>query len=199
LNNARLLDERTRPDFRDLYGVHAAECTALDAAVGRIRLSGMSLAAPELDGVKQIRVLLGEMNALTLSSEADSLASDRRRQARIVLISSLFARGRLAVRIAPLAGWSPDFSVFRTDSELNTGRGSYREPVLMIGPHWFERPYPHPGPALGVLITGAPAVRALERFDELWAQAHDVKGPIEEILEAALRRAGGQSLAASAG
>jgi hypothetical protein len=69
----------------------------------------------------------------------------------------------------------------------------------MIGPHWFERPYPHPGPALGVLIAGAPAIRALERFEELWAQAHDVKGPIEEILEAALRRAGGQSLAASAG
>lgn len=199
MNTAKLLDERTRPDFRDLYGVHAAECTALDAAVGRIRLRGMSLAAPELDGVRQIRVLLGEMNALTLSSEADSLASDRRRQARIVLISSLFASGRLTVRIAPLAGWSPDFSIFRTESDLDTGRRSRREPVLMIGPHWFERPYPHPGPALGVLLTGTPAVRALGRFEEVWTQAHDVKGPIEEILEAALRRAGGQSLAVSAG
>ena len=189
LKGAQLLDERTRPDFREVYGLHAARSDTLDAAVSRVRLGGMNLGDRELGGLKKIRLLVREMNALTLASEADSLAMDPLRQGQLCLLASLFGGGRLDVRIAPRAGWSPDFSVFSYSGQSGVpDESGPHSPTLMIGPHWFERPYPHPGPALGVILTGAPAMHARKRFEEAWIQGHDIRGPIESILSEAVRK-----------
>ncbi len=174
-----LLDDRARPDFREVYGHHAAAACALDAAVRRIRLGGMTLDRTELGGLERMRVLVAELNALSLSYEAEAMAVDPERRPRLRFLLEQVRAERLRVRIAPLAGWDPDFTVF--------SRG--RPETLMLGPHWFARPYPHPGPAFGVVLGEEPAARAEARFEELWAGAHDLRGPIEGLMRDALRRA----------
>ena len=170
----RLLDERTRPDFRDVYAREAAVAERLDTALTRIRLSAMDLGAAELGGLRRIRGLLAEMNALGLTAEAETLAGDRARRGRLRFLLERLGKGTLQVRLAPLAGWAPDFSVFHP-----AGEG---DPVLLVGPHRLERPYPHPGPAFASLHRGPDAVRAGRRFDEIWERAHDLRGPLVRIL-----------------
>ena len=175
----RLLDERTRPDFRDVYAREAAGAERLDTALTRIRLSAMDLGAAELGGLRRIRVLLAEMNALGLTAEAETLAADPARRDRLRFLLDRLETGTLEVRLAPLAGWAPDFSVFH--------RAGGDPPALLVGPHRLERPYPHPGPAFASLHRGPDAVRAGRRFDETWERAHDLQGPLVRILERVVR------------
>ena len=175
---ATLLDDRGRPDFRDVYGRHASLAVTLDAAVRRIRLAGITLGSQELGGVQRMRVLVAELNALTLSGEAEVIGADPSRRPRLELLLRLFEEERLSVRAAPLAGWDPDFTIF----------GREQPDTVLLGPHWFERPYPHPGPAFAVVLVGDPARRAHVRFEELWSGAHDLQRPIEVLLREALRR-----------
>ena len=100
MQSVRLLDERARPDFRQLYGLQALRSEALDAAVHRVRLAGMDLSSRELKGLLRIRLLIGELNALTLASEAEALAVDPLRRNRLRLLTSLFSERRLEIRIA---------------------------------------------------------------------------------------------------
>jgi hypothetical protein len=187
-----LLDERSRPDFRELYGRYATLARSLDAAVRRVRLGGIDLGVGEIGGLERLRLLLGEVNSLALSTEAEALACDPERRRRLDVLMSLLENRRLRVRIAPLAGWTPDFSVFLPPvDDTVDGRpqtGGFTEPTLMLGTHWFERPFPHPGPALAVRITGPEALSAQRRFEEIWRRAHDVEDPIRSILREALRR-----------
>lgn len=175
------------------YGRLARNATEIDAAVGRIRLAGMDLGDRELGGLRRIRLLVGRMNALALSCEAHALAADPDRRDRVRLLASLLEGGRLEVRIAPLAGWSPDFSCFRgVDPEAGVRdlRGHGTGQAVLIGPHWFERPYPHPGPALGALLGGAHARRAGKRFEETWSGGHDLRDAVGSVLTSALQRSG---------
>jgi hypothetical protein len=196
VQSSLLLDSRARPDLRTTYGRLAASATHLDAAVSRVRLGGMTLGDRELSRIRSIRVLMAEMNVLTLTSEAEALASDRERHVRLNLLISLISAEVLKVRLAPLAGWSPDFSVFRraepdnVEGDVTPGASDpgRTEHTVVIGPHWFERPYPHPGPAFNVVMQGEPAIRALARFDDLWQRGHDVTRPISSLIEEAIRR-----------
>ncbi len=195
-----LLDERSRPDFRDLYGHYASGAGSLHTAVRRVRLGGIDLKAREVGHLRGLRLLVGEVNALELSTEADTLAADPERRARLSVLAALLRDGRLEVRVAPLAGWIPDFSVFLPPDSSHTaevpGSGGsstpsphrLKVPTLMVGTHWFERPFPHPGPALGVVLHGDAALRAFRRFDETWRGGHDLAGPIQGILGDALGR-----------
>jgi hypothetical protein len=45
---AALLDDRTRPDFRDAFGALASQSTDIATAVTRVRLSTMDLTEAEL-------------------------------------------------------------------------------------------------------------------------------------------------------
>ena len=173
-----LLDERGRPDFRDVFGALAKRSTQVATAVTRVRLSTLDLNASELIGVKSFRVLVAELNALTLDAEARLIQSDSRRAPRVALFRSLLESGRLEVRAAPLAGWSPDFTVFAgTEGPL----------AVLTGFHWFERPYPHRGPALGALHYGDAARLATRRHSEWWENAHDVGPAVWSILSKAER------------
>lgn len=178
----RLLDERERPDIRDLFGSLCRSALEVDVAVARIRLGALDLGAEELGGLRRIRVVLAEVNAVRLGSEADAALADPGRSRNVHLLVRLFGEGRLELRAAPLAGWSPDFSVFS---------GARGAEALLVGTHWFQRPYPHPGPALASLHRGEEAGRGARRFAELWASAYDIGPAILGILEASTRRVDG--------
>jgi hypothetical protein len=174
-----LLDERSRPDFGAVYGKLAEASARFDVAVRKVRLSGISLGRRELQGPARIRLLLAEINVLTLSAEAESMAAAGEGRRRLSLIRDLLAERVLHLRSAPLGGWDPDFSVF-----WQAGAG----PVVLIGPHWFARPYPHRGPALGSLHRGQGAARVGRRFEALWSDAHPVEHPVRRVMEEALAR-----------
>lgn len=174
-----LLDERTRPDFRTLYGRLIREARSLAVAVTRVRLSTLDLAEEDVRDLVSMRVLVAELNALTLDAEARLLRSDPRRAYRIDLYRRLLESGRLEVRSAPLGGWSPDFSVF-ADADGAT--------AVLIGFHWFERPYPHRGPAFASVHHAAAARLAADRHAELWDGAHDVGPAVWSILSKAAGR-----------
>ncbi|MEX2530242.1 MAG: hypothetical protein WD960_05655 [Gemmatimonadota bacterium] len=174
-----LLDEWSRPDFRDVYGKLAEASTRFDVAIRKVRLSGISLARTELEGPARIRLLLAEINVLTLSAEAESMAAVDDGRLRLRLIRGLLSEGVLQLRSAPLGGWDPDFSVFWRDDE---------GPVVIIGPHWFARPYPHRGPALASLHRGRAAARVGRRFEGLWTDAHPVEQAVRRVMEEALER-----------
>jgi len=168
-----LLDERDRPDFRDVFGSLARSATRIWTAVTRVRLSTMDLGNEELSGVDDFRVLVAELNALDLQAEVRSLQVDPRRSANLGFLLKLLEERRLAVRAAPLAGWSPDFTVFS---------GADGPRTVLIGTHWFGRPYPHPGPVLAGLHGGEAAHLTAGRHVELWDRAHDVGPAVRGIL-----------------
>lgn len=174
-----LLDDRSRPDFRAVYGLLARRAGALDAAVGRIRLTGLDLRPEELRGIQRLRVLLSEVSALTLRSEAEAVLVDPGKAANLRYLVTLMDEGRIEVRAAPLGGWAPDFSVFHRKGVPWT---------LLIGLHWFARPFPHRGPALASVHGSRGAARAAARFTDLWNSAHDVGPAILSLLREAERR-----------
>jgi len=182
-----LLDERSRPDLRSVYGLLAARSRRLDAAVARIRLAGMTLNDGELAGMTQVRLVLAEVNALALSVDADAVASDPARRQRLLMLETLLRRETLRVRLAPLAGWTPDFTIFSGAIRPDGGDDPH---TLILGPHWFERPFPHPGPALNAVLTGEAVLLASERFERLWERGHDVSVPVCSAISEALRRSG---------
>jgi hypothetical protein len=177
---AVLFDERRRPDFRDVFGALATGSTEIATAVRRVRLSTVDLTRAELEHVVRFRVLVTEMNALHIDAEARSLQSDPRRAPNAELLREMLESGRLEVRSAPLAGWTPDFTVF---SRL---AGPH---AVLTGLHWFERPYPHRGPAFGAVHGEVAAKLAARRHEEAWERAHDVGPAVWNILSRARSRA----------
>jgi hypothetical protein len=174
------MEEGRRPDFRDVFG-HLARCsTSIDSAVTRIRLSTLDLTPGELQGVTRFRVLLAEVNALSLDAEARVLHTLENRAPNLRLLARLLERGDLRIRSAPLAGWSPDFTVFSDEAGPS---------AVLCGFHWFERPYPHRGPALASLHFADGAALAHRRFDALWDQAHDIGPTLWDIVTRAGRQA----------
>ena len=179
-SSAVLIDERGRPDFRDVFGALAARSVDVATAITRVRLSTVDLTPAELQGLEHFRVLVAELNALQLDGEARAIQSDPRRAPRVDLLREMLEAGRLEIRSAPLAGWSPDFTVFA---------GADGPTAVLSGSHWFERPYPHRGPALAALHRGDAARLAARRHSELWERAHDVGPAVWNILSKARRTA----------
>ncbi len=177
---ARLLDERGRPDFRDVFGACLDRATDVEVAVTRVRLATVDLTRAELAGVRSMHVLVAEVNAITLDAEARVLHAHPGRARHIRFLTRLLEEGGLRVRCAPLAGWSPDFTVF------HDGATPF---ACLLGFHWFERPYPHRGPALASLHEGPAAALASRRFREVWEQAHDIGPAVRSILTRARARA----------
>lgn len=174
-----LLDERSDSDFRRTFGLLARRSSALDSAVARIRLTGLDLRSDELRSLGRIRVLLAHVSALTLRAEAEAVLADRTKALTLKRLVRRIERGNIEVRAAPLAGWAPDFSVFHR---------SGRPWMLMVGLHWFARPYPHLGPALTSIHGRSGAALAAARFDDLWRRAHDIGPAILDVLHEAVLR-----------
>lgn len=172
-DSAVFLDERQRPDFRDVFGALARRSTELAVAVTRVRLSTVDLGPDELGGLRSFRVLVSELSALQLDAEATGLLRLPRRAPNVRLLTAMLEEGRLEVRSAPLGGWSPDFTVFSEGA---------RAVAVLTGFHWFERPYPYRGPAFASLHGAEAATRARARYQELWEVAHDVGPALWSIL-----------------
>lgn len=174
-----LLDERSEPTFRQVYASLARRAYAIDTAVAAIRLTGIDLTHGELDGVERIRLLVARVDALALRAEAEGLLAEPRRALTLRHLVQRLRDGRLLVRSAPLAGWTPDFTVFRRSGEARS---------LLVGLHWFARPFPHRGPALASVHGPAGAALAGRRFEELWGRAHDIGPAVLNLLRRADER-----------
>jgi len=175
-SEAILFDERGRPDFRDVFGALARNAVDIATAVHRVRLSTVDLTRAEVLNVEHFRVLVAEINALRLDAEARGLQSDPRRAPNAELLRELLESGRMEVRSSPLAGWTPDFTVFS---------GREGPTAVLAGVHRFERPYPHRGPAFATVHGGDAARLGARRHDEIWERAHDVGPAVWNILSKA--------------
>lgn len=174
-----LVDERSDPDFRTVYGVLARRAGSIDTAVARIRLTGLDLRPDELRSLDRIRVLLAEVNGIGLRSEAEAMLLDPHKADNLRNLVEMMGAGRIEVRSAPLAGWAPDFSVFHRKG---------RPWMLLAGLHWFARPFPDRGPALASLHGSGGATRTATRFSELWQRGHDIGPAILALLRGAQDR-----------
>jgi len=168
-----LFDERSRPGFRGHFVRHALGAHSLDIAIERMRLDGVDLGRREMGHLSRIRVVLANAEAEVLLWDARRLMSRPDRVHGLRFMISKLERGVLSLRACPLAGWSPDFSVFHRTDEA---------PVALLGHHWFQRPYPFRGPAFGSIHSGQGGRSAARRFEELWDASYDVGASIRELL-----------------
>lgn len=173
-----LFHEHLGSGFRQRFRHEVTRSSRVDIAVTRIRLSTIDLSDDELAGLSSVRLILAELRAVELDAEAHALMAQPRARARLLRLERLLDRDMVRVRVAPLAGWSPDFSVF-------TDREGPR--AILLGFHAFEVPHPFPGPALGAHFGPVEAREALARFEEVWARGHDVAPAIHSIFRRARR------------
>jgi hypothetical protein len=169
-----LLDERGPTSFRTLFGDLLSRSSAVDAAILRVRLGAVDLSARELSGIHRLRVLVAEVNAQTVEGEAYALVMDPVKRDNLTRVLNLLRTGVMEIRSAPLGGWSPDFTVFSEDRHPHN---------LLMGLHWFHRPFPHRGPAWAARFGAEEASRAHARFKEIWAGAHDIAPAILRLME----------------
>lgn len=173
-----LFHDGRAPDFRHRFRFELERAIRVDVAVKRIRLGTIDLSETEVAGLRRVRLLLAELRAPALDAEAHALMARRDARVRLERLRGLLERDLVAVRVAPLAGWSPDFSVFSDE----TG------PVgLLLGFHAFERPHPYPGPVLGAHFGALEAREAMARFEEAWARGHDVVPAIRSVFRRVAR------------
>jgi hypothetical protein len=172
MTTTRLFDERDGGGFRACFQEELQAAWSLDLALRRLRLSAIDV-GEELDAVRSVRLVLAQVSAYALDAEAHALVARSGARARLGLFIRLMEEGRMKIRVAPLGGWSPDFSVF-TDS-----RGPR---AVLLGFHQFERTHPLPGPALGARFGRRGALLACRRFEDIWARAYDVLPAVRTIL-----------------
>lgn len=169
-----LMDERSPRRFRQVFGEILARSRTLETAILRIRLGAVDLTEAELAGVDRLRILAADVNARTVEEEAYGLRMDEEKRDSLTRILKLLREGRMEIRSAPLGGWSPDFSVFS---------GPDGPEAVIVGLHWFRRPFPHRGPAWAACFGPGEARAAQRRFGEIWREAHDIAPAILRLLE----------------
>lgn len=168
----QLFDERTDGGFPERFGEELVHSWSVDLALKRLRLTGIDL-SDELEGLRAARLVLAQLSAPALDAEAHALVARPEARRRIGLFLRLVEESRVRIRVAPLGGWSPDFSVF----------SDFRGPrSVLLGFHQFERTHPLPGPALGARFGRRGALLARARFEEIWTRAHDVLPAVQTIL-----------------
>jgi hypothetical protein len=177
---AGLLDERSPKSFRAFFGDLLSRSSHVEAAVLRVRLGAVDLSGQELTCLRHLRVLVAEVNAQTVEGEAYALVMDPGKRENLTRVVNLLQAGVMEIRSAPLGGWSPDFTVFSGDQGPHS---------LLIGLHWFHRPFPHRGPAWAAIFGAPEALRARARFRELWAGAHDIGPAVLRLMERTTVRA----------
>ena len=171
---AGLFDERAPLSFRRVFGDLLCRSERLDTAILRIRLGAVDLTDQEVTNLQRIRLLVAEVSARTLEEEAYALLVDPERRESLRQVFGLLRKGVLEVRSAPLGGWSPDFSVF------SNREGGF---AVLVGLHWFQRPFPHRGPAWAGCFGPEDARHAVRRFNAIWSEAHDIGPAIHNLLE----------------
>ena len=168
-----LVDERGDVPLRDRIGRLLSGASTADFAVARIRLAALDLQSGEVTGLDRCRVLLGQLDAGTLLEVAEAVPTTA--TGRLEVLTSWAGSGRLEVRSAGIAGWTPDFSVFRGPSD-----------VALLGAHYFGSSYPSVGPSLTAVVRERSSIDLMAaRFEELWTLGHDVLPAVRGVLERA--------------
>lgn len=161
-----VLDERSDPPLRQQLSDVLQEAESADFAVHRIRLAALDLQENELAGGGDWRVLVGRLDAALLLDVPATSSTHFQRLQRFV------SSGRLQVRSVGLGGWTPDFAILRGASTTS-----------LIGSIYFGQPHLVTGPAFTVRAHDEETARLLtHRFEELWADAHDVLPAVQRVL-----------------
>lgn len=171
-----LIHEADQPALRSILGRLLAHARHADFAIRRIRIAHIDLSAAELGPLHSCRVLVNRLDAGSLhdlppqhaASHSDSLHQLLR-----------FAHsGKLAVRVAPTAGWNPDFSILTNPDQPDITNH------CLIGSHYFHEPDPPDGPAFTAVFHDPVATRlAATRFQQLWTRGYDVLPAVINAIE----------------
>jgi hypothetical protein len=171
-----LIDERTGPPLRQRVGRLLAGADDAAFAVARIRLAVLDLTDEELGRMRRCRVLLGFLDAAMLAEASEAAGPAGPGSSALARLHHFAASGRLQVRSAGLARWTPDFAVI-------TGPDG---PVGLVGSIQFGAPELVVGPAFTMVARDDDTVTLLRhRFDELWDRSHDVLPAIHGMLQRA--------------
>ncbi|MDT8342313.1 MAG: hypothetical protein RQ751_12435 [Longimicrobiales bacterium] len=173
MDTPALFHEHDRDGFRARFRYAVSRSTEVHIAVTRLRLGTIDLSPRELEGLRAIHLVLAELRAVELDAEAHALLARAGARGRLAVFGRLLEEGVLKVRVAPLGGWSPDFTVFSDPGGAH---------AVLVGFHAFEQPHPFPGPALGAHFGPAQARAALSRFREIWARGHDVAPAVRSVF-----------------
>ncbi len=171
----QLFDEMGGGGFQGHFREELRDAGTLDLALKRLRLTGIDI-GEELDHVRSIRLVLARVSAAGLDAEAHALVARAEAGDRLGYFLRIIAEGRMRIRVAPLGGWYPDFSVF------SDARGPRS---VLLGFHQFETGQPLPGPVLAARFGRSGALLARRRFEEIWTRSHDVLPAIRTILSRA--------------
>lgn len=184
MNTIRLFDEVADGGFQGHFRSELRDAWTLDLALKRLRLTGIDI-GEELDHLRSIRLVLARVSASALDAEAHALMARAEAGDRLGYFLRIMEEGRMRIRVAPLGGWYPDFSVF------SDARGPRS---VLLGFHQFEGALSLPGPVLSARFGRRGAVLARRRFEEIWTRSHDVLPAIQTILsrahESSIHRAG---------
>jgi len=173
-----LLDEVRSPTLRETLSVLLTRARHADFAVAELRLAGLDLSVLGQKPDQRFRVLVRHFNS-EFAYDASTAAPGSAIRNRIERLRDLAVSGRVEVRAARLDVWTPDFSILRSVEPHSD--------VLLLGAHYFDRPFPLSGAALTSATTSIQAIRrAARRFEELWQRADDIVPVIVEILDRAL-------------
>jgi hypothetical protein len=169
-----IVDESSPVWLRQRIGRLMAAGDTADFAVARIRLAVLDLHEAETAGLRRCRVLLGHLDASTLAEASETQPGDS--PAALLRLRAFAASGRVEVRSAGLAAWTPAFAVIRSATGATGLLGAihFGNPGLVVGPT-FTALTTEPGPV--ALLT--------RRFDELWDRAHDVLPAIRDVINRA--------------
>lgn len=175
---AALIDEHHTPPLRYTLGRLLTCAATADIAIAHLRLAGLDLTSSETGSLRRCRVMIGHLDAAALSTAGGNTAPERLQR-----LADFAASGRLEMRTAPHHTWNPDFSVFAglpADSA-----------VVLLGAHYFGRPYPRFGTAFTCVLTSAAALHLCRaRFNQLWAAGYDVLPVVTETLQRLVARGG---------
>lgn len=185
-----LLDEVRSPTLRETLSVLLTRASRADFAVAELRLAGLDLSVLGQKPDQRFRVLVRHFNS-EFAYDASNAAPGSAVRNRIERLRELAMSGRVEVRAARLDVWTPDFSILRgvdphCGPVASADTVGLRD-VLLLGAHYFDRPFPLTGAALTSATTSVQAIRrAARRFEELWQRADDIVPVIIEILGHAL-------------
>lgn len=183
-----LFDERAEVPVRARIGTLLRGATTADFAFTRIRLGALDLQREEVEGLERCRVLLGAFDATALQSvlidRGEPEQANPVRISRLRVLRSFVESGRLEVRSAGLARWTPDFGVVGGKRPRNGGSPPGRAThVAVIGANHFGPPHHPIGPSFTAITGNASAVKLLAmRFEETWAHGHDVLPAIRDVV-----------------
>lgn len=172
-SSSRLLIEGSGPRFPVVYRDLLSKSTKVDVALTRLRIATLRLQAGDLTEVRTLRIVLTELTTAAWEVETHRALLNPRREPVLRALIGAIQKGRVQVRSAPLANWSPDFSVFH---------GARSTPVALIGPHWLEVGPGRRGPRFAFQVTGQEAQQVSSTFKRVWDEAYDVGPAVGRML-----------------